>query len=72
MPRLAFNVMSENLLLVSLRAMMVDFAILCWLAAWCSAGFLLAMAWLSDGLYRATTISKWMLWVWFGLDGTGH
>jgi hypothetical protein len=29
------------------------------------------MTWLSDGDHRTITISKWMLWVWFGLDGTG-
>ncbi|KAK2626060.1 hypothetical protein QTJ16_004322 [Diplocarpon rosae] len=38
---------------------------------WCFAGFLLAMIWLSDGGHQPITISKWMLWVWFGLDGTG-
>ncbi|KAH9204983.1 hypothetical protein DL95DRAFT_318438 [Leptodontidium sp. 2 PMI_412] len=70
-PRLAFNVMSNNMLIVAMREMMADFAILSLLAMWCSAGFLLAMTWLSNGLYSPTTISKWMLWVWFGLDGTG-
>ena len=29
------------------------------------------MTWLSDGGHQPITISKWMLWVWFGLDGTG-
>lgn len=32
------------------------------------------MTWLSnDGVHKhkPITISKWMLWVWFGLDGTG-
>ncbi|TVY30481.1 hypothetical protein LHYA1_G000520 [Lachnellula hyalina] len=33
--------------------------------------FLLSMSWLSDGGHKPITISKWMLWVWFGLDGTG-
>ena len=87
-PRLAFNLMSENMLFVSLRAMMADFTLLTVLAVWCFAGFLLSMFWLSDGSHgivwsfcrqitRVTTdilqitISKWMLWVWFGLDGTG-
>ncbi|KAN0122224.1 hypothetical protein V8E51_000550 [Hyaloscypha variabilis] len=55
-PRLAFNLMSENMLFVSLRAMMRDFTILTGLA---------------DGDHHTITISKWMLWVWFGLDGTG-
>lgn len=70
-PRLAFNLMSENMLFVSLRAMMADFTFLSALAVWCFAGFLLAMRWLSPGLHKSITISKWMLWVWFGLDATG-
>lgn len=70
-PRLAFNVMSENLLFISLRDMMANFAILSVLAVWCFAGFLLTMGWLCDGFHEPITISKWMLLVWFGLDGTG-
>jgi len=70
-PRLAFNVLSENMLFISLRQMMRDFAVLTVLAVWCFAGFLLSMMWLSDGLHTPITISKWMLWIWFGLDGTG-
>ena len=48
-PRLAFNLMSENMLFVSLRAMMRDFTVLTFLAAWSFSGFLLAMTWLSNG-----------------------
>jgi hypothetical protein len=70
-PRLAFNLMSENMLFVSLRAMMRDFAVLTLLSFWCFAGFLLSMVWLANGIHEPITISKWMLWVWFGLDGTG-
>jgi hypothetical protein len=70
-PRLAFNLMSENMLFISLREMMKDFFILTALAVWCFAGFLLSMVWLSDGSHQPITISKWMLWIWFGLDGTG-
>lgn len=70
-PRLAFNFMSENILFVSLRDMMVDFTVLSLLAIWCFAGFLLAMVWLGDGSHQPITVSKWMLYVWFGLDGTG-
>ena len=70
-PRLAFNLMSENMLIVSLRAMMKDFMILTLLAVWCFGGFLLSMMWLGNGQHPPITISKWMLWVWFGLDGTG-
>ncbi len=70
-PRLAFNFLSENMLFVSLRAMMVDFTVLTLIAFWCFAGFLLSMMWLGEGNHKPITISKWMLWVWFGLDGTG-
>ncbi|KAH8815128.1 hypothetical protein F5884DRAFT_666302 [Xylogone sp. PMI_703] len=70
-PRLAFNFMSEHLLFLSLRAMMKDFMILTALACWCFLGFLMSMAILSQGSYTPITIAKWMLWVWFGLDGTG-
>ncbi|MCJ1312446.1 hypothetical protein MMC25_006120 [Agyrium rufum] len=105
-PRLGFNLMSENMLFVSLRAMMADFTVLTGLAVWCFGGFLLALKWLGtnttvarNGIppilsmvnppaslqfsamedsiplpyheHETITISKWMLWVWFGLDGTG-
>ncbi|KAF2766975.1 hypothetical protein EJ03DRAFT_376564 [Teratosphaeria nubilosa] len=76
LPRLAFCLMPENMLFISLRAMMADFTFLTVLAAWCFGGFLVALRWLSetqDGYVRhsVVTISKWMLWIWFGLDGTG-
>jgi hypothetical protein len=75
--RIAFNIMPENLLFISLRAMMTDFIILTAVAIWCFAGFLFSMTWLSrwrgaeDVPIAPITISKWMLWIWFGLDGTG-
>lgn len=70
-PRLAFNLLSENILLVSLRTMMSDFMFLTVLAVWCFGGFLLSMTWLSGDNEDTVTIGKWMLFVWFGLDGTG-
>ncbi|KAI1433029.1 hypothetical protein GGR50DRAFT_705925 [Xylaria sp. CBS 124048] len=70
-PRLAFNLLSENVVFLSLRAMMADFALLTFMAAWCFCGFLLSMVWLAEGRHDLITISKWMLWIWFGLDGTG-
>lgn len=87
-PRLAFNIMSENMLFVSLRAMMSDFLTLTLLAVWCFAGFLLGLKWFHNGAHsvrhslllgrstkltipKPVTISKWMVWIWFGLDGTG-
>jgi len=78
LPRLAFNLMPDNMLFISLRAMMRDFTVLTLLAIWCFAGFFLSMKWLLDGSQShagdtpdSATISKWMLWIWFGLDGTG-
>ncbi|KAH8893769.1 hypothetical protein GQ53DRAFT_840109 [Thozetella sp. PMI_491] len=70
-PRLAFNLLSNNLLFVSLRSMMVDFTLLTALAAWCFFGFLLSLLWLGEGAHPALTISKWMVYIWFGLDGSG-
>ncbi|KAF2666650.1 hypothetical protein BT63DRAFT_481142 [Microthyrium microscopicum] len=76
-PRIAFNIMPENLLFISLRAMMRDFLVLTAVAFWCFCGFLFAMSWLSrwrgaeDVHIPPVEISKWMLWIWFGLDGTG-
>ncbi|KJZ69729.1 hypothetical protein HIM_10869 [Hirsutella minnesotensis 3608] len=76
--RIAFNLMPYNIVFISLHAMMKDFTVLTFLALWCFAGFLLALQWL-----RATgssnkefapgwsTVAKWLLWIWFGLDGTG-
>lgn len=78
LPRLAFNLMPDNLLFISLRAMMRDFTVLTLLATWCFAGFFLSMKWLhgtspdhGPDSPSSATISKWMLWIWFGLDGTG-
>lgn len=76
LPRLAFCLMPESMLFIALRAMMSDFLFLTLLAAWCFGGFLLSMRWLSEGQDGAVshtplTIAKWMLWIWFGLDGTG-
>ncbi|EXJ85226.1 hypothetical protein A1O3_05901 [Capronia epimyces CBS 606.96] len=70
-PRLAFNFMSENMLFLSLRAMMSDFLTLTALAVWCFAGFMLSLKWLHAGAHSSITIGKWMIWIWFGLDGTG-
>ncbi|KAL2135651.1 hypothetical protein VTI74DRAFT_7461 [Chaetomium olivicolor] len=70
-PRLAFNLLSDNLVFLSLRSMMSDFALLSVLAMWCFLGFLLSLVWLGNGSFSAGTISKWMIYIWFGLDGSG-
>ncbi|TDZ58530.1 Calcium channel YVC1 [Colletotrichum trifolii] len=75
--RVAFNMAPDNIVLISLHAMMKDFMLLSLLACWCFMGFLLALQWLIDSNdnFNETpswfTICKWMLWIWFGLDGTG-
>jgi hypothetical protein len=40
--------MPDNMLFISLRAMMRDFTVLTLLAVWCFTGFLLALQWLTD------------------------
>ncbi|KAF9878175.1 putative nonselective cation channel [Colletotrichum karsti] len=75
--RAAFNIAPDNIVLISLHAMMKDFMLLSLLACWCFMGFLLALQWLIDSNDNPNetpswfTICKWMLWIWFGLDGTG-
>lgn len=70
-PRLAFTLLSDNLVFLSLRSMMADFFLLTALSAWCFFGFLLSLLWLGQGTHPWLTISKWMIFIWFGLDGTG-
>ncbi|PFH60625.1 hypothetical protein XA68_10636 [Ophiocordyceps unilateralis] len=70
-PRLAFILLSDNLIFLSLRSMMADFFLLTALSAWCFFGFLLSLRWLGEGIHPLVTISKWMIYIWFGLDGTG-
>lgn len=53
-PRLAFNFMSENMLFLSLRAMMSDFLTLSALAVWCFAGFMLSLKWLHAGAHSVS------------------
>ncbi|KAM0268722.1 hypothetical protein ACHAPA_004645 [Fusarium lateritium] len=72
--RLAFNILPDHIVFISLHAMMRDFLILTFLAIWCFTGFLLALQWLAPGdnaIPGDFTIIKWLLWIWFGLDGTG-
>lgn len=77
--RIAFNLMPHNIVFISLHAMMRDFTLLTFLAVWCFLGFLLALLWLYDADQTDKsaqppawpTVGKWLLWIWFGLDGTG-
>jgi hypothetical protein len=50
-PRLAFSLLSDNLVFLSLRSMMADFFLLTALAAWCFFGFLLSLLWLGEGAH---------------------
>lgn len=50
-PRMAFTLLSDNLVLLCLRSMMVDFFFLTALSAWCFLGFLLALLWLGEGAH---------------------
>jgi hypothetical protein len=52
-PRLAFNLLSDSIVFLSIRAMMGDFAVLTALSAWCFAGFLISLQWLSPGSHDA-------------------
>ncbi|KAJ7765480.1 hypothetical protein DFH07DRAFT_1015251, partial [Mycena maculata] len=65
-PRLAFVTLKNNLMVLSLRAMMMQFLILMLIAAFCFCGFLYAL-W----TYSASQIAWWMLDLWFGLDASG-
>ncbi|KAI8683053.1 hypothetical protein NCS56_00429100 [Fusarium sp. Ph1] len=75
--RVAFNLLPNNLVFISVHAMMKDFTVLTFLATWCFTGFLLALQWLvsasNDGNKEFSwyVVGKWMLWIWFGLDGEG-
>ena len=50
-PRLAFNLLSDNLVFLCLRSMMADFFLLTALSAWCFFGFLLSLLWLGEGAH---------------------
>ncbi|KAF7540456.1 hypothetical protein G7054_g1364 [Neopestalotiopsis clavispora] len=75
--RAAFAMMPDNIVFISIHAMMRDFTLITSLAMWCFTGFLLALMWLNssttdvDSSPGWITVCKWLLWIWFGLDGTG-
>ncbi|KAI9464263.1 hypothetical protein F5148DRAFT_1210255 [Russula earlei] len=68
-PRLAFVTLKNNLMVLSLRAMISQFVFLMLIAVFCFAGFLYALWTLSKG--RAGQIAWWMVNIWFGLDAGG-
>ncbi|KIY62606.1 hypothetical protein CYLTODRAFT_494529 [Cylindrobasidium torrendii FP15055 ss-10] len=72
-PRLAFVTLRNNLMVLSLRAMIMQFAALMLIAAFCFCGFLYALWTLgrSGTTHSIGTIAWWMLDLWFGLDASG-
>ncbi|EPQ56311.1 hypothetical protein GLOTRDRAFT_128260 [Gloeophyllum trabeum ATCC 11539] len=72
-PRLVFVTLRNNLMVLSVRAMLVQFVILMFIAAFCFAGFLYALWTLSRNSagYSAGQIAWWMADLWFGLDASG-
>ncbi|KAI0272571.1 hypothetical protein BC834DRAFT_353387 [Gloeopeniophorella convolvens] len=69
-PRLAFVTLKNNLMVLSLRAMLTQFVLLMLIAAFCFGGFLYAL-WTTEAGYSASQIAWWMLDLWFGLDASG-
>ncbi|XP_006461893.1 hypothetical protein AGABI2DRAFT_185978 [Agaricus bisporus var. bisporus H97] len=61
-PRLAFVTLKNNLMVLSLRAMFMQFLVLMLIAMFCFCGFVYGF-W--------TTIAWWMSYLYFGLDATG-
>ncbi|CCM01811.1 uncharacterized protein FIBRA_03879 [Fibroporia radiculosa] len=72
-PRLAFVSLQNNVMVLALRAMIVQFVALMVIAAFCFGGFLYALWTLSrtQAGYSAGQIAWWMLDLWFGLDASG-
>ncbi|KAH9940898.1 uncharacterized protein BXZ73DRAFT_42553 [Epithele typhae] len=72
-PRLAFVTFKNNVMVLSLRAMIIQFAVLMGIAAFCFGGFLYALWTLGKDSagYTAGTVAWWMLDLWFGLDASG-
>ncbi|KDQ19429.1 hypothetical protein BOTBODRAFT_170530 [Botryobasidium botryosum FD-172 SS1] len=72
-PRLAFVSLSNNLMVLSLRSMFLEFALLMFVAAFCFGGFLYALFTLGREKYggQPGLIAWWMLDLWFGLDASG-
>ncbi|KAK1996815.1 nonselective cation channel [Colletotrichum falcatum] len=82
--RLAFTLLPDNIVFIAMHAMMKDFTRLTFISIWCFMGFFLALHWLvgsndtaagavADGGGALTWYEtcKWLIWTWFGLDGTG-
>jgi hypothetical protein len=71
-PRLAFVTLRNNLMVLSLRAMMMQFLVLMLISTFCFLGFFYALWILGRAKgFSAGTVGWWMLDLYFGLDATG-
>ncbi|KAI0343039.1 hypothetical protein BDW22DRAFT_1316922, partial [Trametopsis cervina] len=70
-PRLAFVTFKNNLMVLSLRAMIVQFVALILIAAFCFGGFLYALWTYAPLYFLLLQIAWWMLDLYFGLDASG-
>ena len=62
-PRLAFVTLSNNLMILSIRALFLDFVFLMVLAVFCFTGFLYALWTLGRGMYTPSELAKYMLFI---------
>ncbi|EFQ35627.1 nonselective cation channel [Colletotrichum graminicola M1.001] len=81
--RLAFTLLPDNIVFIAMHAMMKDFTRLTFISIWCFMGFFLALHWLVGSNDDTSAVAggkaaltwyetcKWLIWTWFGLDGTG-
>ena len=62
-PRLAFVTLSNNLMILSIRALFLDFIFLMALAFFCFTGFLYALWTLGRGAYTWQELAKYMIFI---------
>ncbi|ORX39230.1 hypothetical protein BD324DRAFT_618919 [Kockovaella imperatae] len=70
-PRLAFVTLANNLMVLSIRSMLVEFFFLMAIGIFCFLGFLYALFTLGQGRFELSQIGWWLLEVYFGLDASG-
>ncbi|KAL7421096.1 hypothetical protein Q5752_003980 [Cryptotrichosporon argae] len=70
-PRLAFVTLANNLMILSIRSMLVEFFFLMAVGSFCFVGFVYALYTLGQGRFELSQIGWWLLEVYFGLDASG-
>ncbi|KAF9223526.1 hypothetical protein BS17DRAFT_802561 [Gyrodon lividus] len=65
-PRLAFYAITNNVVVLALRAMISEFVFFICIAATCFSGILLTLYMLASGSWSARSIAWLMLQIWFG------